>query len=163
MIEEYAVVTERVQSLAKLEIERKTACSLCGQKRGCGNATWGKLLGHKNHTFLAENKINANVGDSVVVAIDEQAALHSVFYLYIVPLVSLFAGAVLADLYFKNDLYVLIASFVGLWLGFLWVKGHLQGFGHTKKPYMKHCQAVVLRFAEDQVATCDSVAEVKLK
>jgi len=80
MIEEYAVVLHCKQDVAELEIERRTACGICGQKRGCGNATWGKLLGHKSHTFQAQNTIDAKVGDNVIVGIDEQVALKSVFF-----------------------------------------------------------------------------------
>ncbi|PKO44495.1 MAG: Fis family transcriptional regulator [Betaproteobacteria bacterium HGW-Betaproteobacteria-22] len=147
MIEQYAIVMGLEQNLARLEIERRTACSLCGQKRGCGNAVWGKLLGHQSHTFLAENKINASVGDSVVVGVDERAALRSVYYLYVLPLLSMLVFAVVADFYTDNQLHVLLATMLGLVLGFLWVKGHLVGFGHHKKTLSNH-QAVILRFAD---------------
>ncbi|HYN53462.1 MAG TPA: SoxR reducing system RseC family protein, partial [Methylotenera sp.] len=99
MIEEYAVITGKADALATLELERRTACGICGQKRGCGNAAWGKLLGHKKQAFTAENRINANVGDGVVVGIDEHAVLSAVFYLYVVPLVGLILGTVLAELF----------------------------------------------------------------
>ena len=62
MLEEYAIVTSRQGDEATLEVERRTACGLCGQKRGCGNATWGKLLGHNSHHFIAQNTLNAQVG-----------------------------------------------------------------------------------------------------
>lgn len=130
MIEEYAIVTKSAGTTATLEIERRTACGLCGQKRGCGNATWGKMLGHDSHDFTAENQINAQVGDSVVVGIDEQAVLNSAFFLYVVPLVGLLIGTLAADYLFKNQFYVILGAVLGLVLGFLWVKGHL--IGHDK-------------------------------
>ncbi len=53
MIEERAVILSVSQynhnlsdSTATLEIERKTACGLCGKTRGCGNSIWGKLFAH---------------------------------------------------------------------------------------------------------------------
>jgi sigma-E factor negative regulatory protein RseC len=140
MIEEYAVVLQCKQNLAELEIERRTACGICGQKRGCGNATWGKLLGHKSHTFQAQNSINAKVGDTVVVGIDEHVALRSVFFLYVVPLLSMIIFSVLADILFDNQLYVVFAAVLGLAIGFVWVKSHLDSGG-------KH-QAVILRHAD---------------
>lgn len=159
MIEEFAVITKRVDGQVMLEIERRTACGLCGQKRGCGNATWGKLLGHNSHEFAAENAINANVGDSVVVGIDERVILSSVFYLYIVPLLTMLIGAVLADVLYDNEFYVILAAALGLLLGFVWVKGHLIGFGNTKKSFGNKCHAVVLRHADDmnscKRANCD--------
>ena len=152
MIEEFAVITKRVDDHVMLEIERRTACGLCGQKRGCGNATWGKLLGHKSHEFAAENAINADVGDSVVVGIDERVILSSVFYLYIVPLLTMLIGAILAEVLFNNEFYVILAAALGLLLGFIWVKGHLVGYGSTKKLYGKKYRAVVLRHADDTVS-----------
>lgn len=149
MIEEFAVVTKRFDDHVMLEIERRTACGLCGQKRGCGNATWGKLLGHDSHEFAADNAINANVGDSVVVGIDEGVVLSSAFYLYVVPLFTMLVAAVLADALLDNEFYVMLAAALGLLLGFAWVKGHLVGFGRVKKPYGKKFRAVVLRHADD--------------
>lgn|SRR5450830_635185 len=149
MIEEYAIVTSCVNSHATLEIERRTACGICGQTRGCGNATWGKLLGHKSHAFEAENPINANVGDSVVVGIDEHAMLNSVFLLYIVPLLGLLIGAVLADIFLKNEFFVILSAASGLILGFLWVKGHLVGHDGAGKAFNTKYRAVILRHADD--------------
>ncbi|MDI1297955.1 SoxR reducing system RseC family protein [Methylotenera sp.] len=150
MIEEYAIVTKSAGTLATLEIERRTACGLCGQKRGCGNATWGKMLGHDSHDFTAENQINAQVGDSVVVGIDEQAVLSSALFLYIVPLLGLLIGTVAADYLFKNQFYVIIGALLGLVLGFLWVKGHLIGRDKSGVAFSKKYQAAILRLAKDE-------------
>ncbi len=162
MIEEFAVVVQRIENRAVLEIERRTACGLCGQKRGCGNATWGKLLGHKIQTVSAENAINANVGDSVVVGIDERALLGSVFYLYIVPLLTMLLGAVLADMFFDNEFYVILAAASGLALGFMWVKGHLMGDSDQEKIYSAKYQAVILRHA-DATSACENTKDVDCK
>jgi sigma-E factor negative regulatory protein RseC len=149
MIEEYAIVTNCSGTQATLEIERRTACGLCGQKRGCGNATWGKLLGHNSHAFTAENAVNAKVGDSVVVGIDEHAVLNSAFYMYVVPLIGLLLGTVLADYFFSNQLYVILGAVLGLVLGFIWVKGHLIGRNKAGVAYSGKYQAVILRHAEN--------------
>ena len=155
MIEEFAVITKRLDGHVMLEIERRTACGLCGQKRGCGNATWGRLLGHESHEFAADNPIGANVGESVVVGIDENLVLSSAFYLYVVPLLAMLAGAVLADTFLDNEFYVILAAALGLLLGFAWVKGHLVGYGNHKKHYAKKYRAVVLRHA-DETVSCKS-------
>lgn len=163
MIEEYAIVVEKKDTQATLEIERRTACGLCGQKRGCGNATWGKLLGHNSNSFTAENPLNATVGDSVVVGIDEHAVLHSAFYLYVVPLIGLLMGTVLSDYFFSNQLYVVFGATLGLVMGFLWVKGHLIGHNKSGVAYGKKYQAVILRFADDvaRLEKCSADPNVK--
>lgn len=152
MIEEHAIVTALVDNQATLEVERRTACGLCGQKRGCGNATWGKLLGHKSHAFTATNDIGANVGDSVVVGIEERAVLSSAFFLYVIPLLGLLVGAALADVFLKNEFYVVLSSIAGLLLAFLWVKRHLNGFCGKNKTASHQYQMVVLRHADDILA-----------
>jgi sigma-E factor negative regulatory protein RseC len=150
MIEEYAVVTKCSGTQATLEIERRTACGLCGQKRGCGNATWGKMLGHEIHDFTADNQVNAKVGDSVVVGIDENAVLNSALFLYVVPLAGLLIGTLIADYLFKNQFYVIIGAVLGLVLGFLGVKGHLIGRNNSGVAFSKNYQAVILRLADDE-------------
>lgn len=148
MIEEFAVVTQRMDGFVMLEVERRTACGLCGQKRGCGNATWGKLLGHQSQAFLAKNTMDVKVGDSVVVGIDEKIMLSTVFYLYLVPLISMLLSALVADQLFSHDLWVALFAALGLTAGFLWVKGHLSAYGNAKISLNRQCHATVLRLAE---------------
>lgn len=126
MIEENAIVTEQLGGQVRLEIIRRTACGICGQTRGCGNATWGKMLGHAETTLQVDNAINAQVGDHVVVGIEEKAFLNATFLLYVVPLCALFAGALLAQVFFNQDsnqdIYVMLGALLGLGAGFLAVK-----------------------------------------
>lgn len=115
------------QPVATLEIVRQTACGLCGQTRGCGNSIWGKLFGHKSANFKAQNLINAKVGDSVIVGIDESALMKSALLLYIVPLVTMFFGTILASRVVGSEAASLLGAVMGLLLGFVWVKGHTAG------------------------------------
>lgn len=155
MIEERAVIlslqsealeTESpiTESIATLEIERKTACGLCGQTRGCGNSVWGKLFAHNSSAFKAQNRINAKVGDSVIVGINESALLKSAVLLYIVPLASLFIGAILASHFKKTDGSAMLGALLGLGLGLLWVKGHT-----ASSRYFRLQQPVILRLADN--------------
>ena len=155
MIEEHAVIVSidneslgRVSSdvnqysTATLEIERKTACGLCGQTRGCGNSIWGKLFAHQSTAFKAQNLINAKVGDSVIVGINENALLKSALLLYILPLVTLFLGAILAKQFNASDVSAMTGALIGLALGLVWVKGHTMS-----SSYFKLQQPVILRLA----------------
>ena len=151
MIEERAVVVsintvslDDVSSniIATLEIERKTACGLCGQTRGCGNSIWGKLFAHQSTAFKAQNRINAKVGDSVIVGINEQALLKSAMLLYIVPLVTLFIGAILMQQIFDTNGYAMLGALIGMLVGMVWVKGHTMS-----SAYFKLQQPVILRLA----------------
>ena len=157
MIEERAVILSLEQllqnqsndsqsdSIATLEIERKTACGLCGQTRGCGNSIWGKLFGHQTTAFKAQNRINAKVGESVIVGINEKALLKSALLLYILPLVTLFIGAILASQLRQTDGSTMLGAAIGLVLGLLWVKGHTMS-----NRYFSLQQPVILRLANSQ-------------
>lgn len=151
MIEERAVILSlqsepsQTQTTATLEIERKTACGLCGQTRGCGNSIWGRLFGHQTTAFKAQNRINAKVGDSVIVGINEKALLKSALLLYILPLVTLFIGAILASQLRQTDGITILGAAIGLVLGLLWVKGHTMS-----NSYFSLQQPVILRLASSQ-------------
>src|SRR3989344_5656288 len=142
MIEENAIVVGLEQNTAMLEIVRRTPCGLCGQTRGCGISLWGRLFRHRSNIFKAINQINAKVGDSVIVGIEEQALLISSLTVYGIPLVATLAGALLVggifagDFDFVNpnpinpghaDLYAVIGAIAGLVIGLLWLKGHAAG------------------------------------
>ena len=148
MIEERAIILSlesepsATDSTATLEIERKIACGLCGQTRGCGNSIWGKVFAHQSTAFKAQNSINAKVGDSVIVGINEKALLKSALLLYILPLATMLIGAILATQIQDKNVYAMLGALAGLLLGFLWVKGHTMS-----SSYFKLQQPVILRLA----------------
>ena len=152
MIEERAVIlslnnasgNSNLSQTATLEIERKTACGLCGQTRGCGNSIWGKLFAHQSTAFKAQNGINAKVGDSVIVGINEKALLKSAMLLYILPLATMLIGAILAKQFSGAEVSAMLGAAAGLILGLLWVKGHAMS-----NSYFKLQQPVILRLAAD--------------
>ena len=133
------------ETIAILEIERKTACGLCGKTRGCGNSIWGKLFGHQTTAFKAQNLINAKVGESVIVGINEKAMLKSASLLYVLPLATLFIGALLAAYIWHSDGITMMGAVTGLTLGLLWVKGHIMS-----NRYFNLQQPVILRLVANQ-------------
>jgi sigma-E factor negative regulatory protein RseC len=149
MIEEYAIVTAVRDDQASLILERRTACGLCGQKRGCGNATWSKMVKSQPHEFTAHNAIHAQVGDAVVVGMDEHAILRSVWFLYVVPMLALILGALLADHLFANQFYVMLGAALGLLSGFYAARYWAMGKGANGLAKSHGYQAHILRQAED--------------
>ncbi len=151
MIEERAVILTletqaENQSVATLEIVRKTACGLCGQTSGCGNSIWGKLFSHKSTSFKAQNGINAKVGDSVIVGIDESALMKSALLLYVVPLATMLVGTILVSSATGSEAASMLGAAAGLLLGFAWVKAHTTGQAY----YQSH-QPKILRLDNAQL------------
>ena len=152
MIEERAVILSLeanesnpdASNIAVLEIERKTACGLCGQTRGCGNSIWGKLFAHRSTAFKANNNINASVGQSVIVGINEQALLWSALLLYILPLVTMLIASILTMQVNDSNGVMMLAALAGLIVGLLWVKGFT-----ASNQYFVMQQPIILRLASD--------------
>ena len=146
MIEEQALVVGIEHDQALLEIVRSQPCGICGQTRGCGVSLWGRLLGHRNTAFRADNTIDASPGDCVVVGIDEQALLTGSLLVYGVPLLAVLAGAGLA-VHFAGyssprDGYAVLGAVLGLALGLFWLRGHAAGGRFSVR-----CRPVILRSA----------------
>lgn len=151
MIEEHALVVGVEQDVALLEVVRRSACGLCGKTRGCGISLFGRLFGHKNNVFKAENTIHAKPGDNVVVAIEEQAVLMSAMVIYGVPLSALLLGAILGNTLSDGtasqaDMYAFAGAVAGLLLGLGWVKGYA-----TARVMSHRYQPTILRLADAQV------------
>lgn len=152
MIEERAVILsletshDNTDTIATLEIERKTACGLCGQTRSCGNALWGKLFAHKSAAFKANNRINAKIGQSVIVGINEQALLKSALLLYLLPLVTTLIASILTMKWLGNNESAIFGALIGLGLGLLWVKGYT-----ASSRYFMLQQPEILRLVNDEV------------
>lgn len=146
MIEQHAIILATASSpsqtspMATIEIVRKTACGLCGQTRGCGNAFWGKLFAHKTSSFLARNSLNAKVGQNVIVGIDETAMMKSALLLYLLPLATMLFGALLASQVVASDMSAMLGAVIGLVVGYFWVKQHIAGHA-----YYHHHQPKILR------------------
>lgn len=141
MVEEQAIIVGLKDDLAMLEVFRRTPCSMCGQTRGCGISLWGKLLRHRSPIFKALNRIDAKVGDHVVVGIEEQTLLKSSLLAYGVPLAGIFVGAMIAaGIWPGSDASSVLGAAVGLAVGLLWMKGHSAGNGLASA-----CRPVILR------------------
>jgi sigma-E factor negative regulatory protein RseC len=130
MVEEQAMVVALNDEVAMLEVIRRKPCGLCGQTRGCGISMWGKLFRHRPHVFKAPNRIDAKVGDFVIVGVEERALLRGALLVYGVPLVAMLAGALVASLAWDGvhrDTSTVIGAVLGLIVGLLWVKGYTAG------------------------------------
>ncbi|HEY8354485.1 MAG TPA: SoxR reducing system RseC family protein [Methylophilaceae bacterium] len=154
MIEEHAVVVSVSEDFAMLEVIRKKPCGLCGKSRGCGISLWGKLFNHQS-AFRARNDIGAQVGDSVVVGVDEQALLKGSMKIYAVPLVALLAGAMLAMLFLpdsassaETDIYAVCGALAGLAASLFWLRTRA-----TDRTWNASHQPVILRTDDVKVVS----------
>ncbi len=142
MIEETGRVASLEVGFAWVESERQSSCGSCAANKGCGTATLQKVMGNKYTRVKAINPISLQVGDLVVIGIQEQALLKGSFFAYIMPLILLLLGALLFEILFASEGMIIFGGLLGLILGFVFLK-YLSSKIATDERY----QAVVLRLA----------------
>lgn len=145
MIEEQAQVIEIKGNRLLLQAQTQSACGSCSVNKGCGTSLLAKVVGRKFTHFQAENNINANVGDTVVVGIAEDALLKGSLMMYIFPVICMLFSALLADYILiaasqYRDLMIAAASMMGLVFGSLMSKWYF-----ARQSSIKRYVPVVLR------------------
>lgn len=114
--------------IAWIDPERRSTCSGCSAKNGCGTGTLAKVLGNRRVEMRAINHIGAKPGDRVVVGVAGAALLRGSVAVYVVPLLLFFALALFGQHMAANlqarspEFWTILSAFFGLSLGFLWVR-----------------------------------------
>lgn len=128
MIEESAQVVAVEGDFVWVETQRQGTCGSCAASKGCGTATLAKVLGTRRTRVRALNGNGAQVGDRVVVGIEEAALVRGSLAVYAVPLLALLAGGVVgsllsARLLLEGEGLSLALGVLGLVAGLGWLKG----------------------------------------
>lgn len=146
MIEETAQVVQCQDDFAWVETSRKSACDSCSVNKGCGTGAISKVFGEKRSRLKVINKIHADVGDSVLIGINESALLMGSFLVYLLPIISLLGFALLGELMARqllienSDLLSILFGLFGLVLAMWWVRRKTANQEHANR-----YQAVILR------------------
>lgn len=145
MIEELAIViSAEAQGYVWIETQREGTCVQCGMNKGCGTATLARWFDAKRGRLRALDPIGSQVGDSVVVGIQEQALIRGAFAVYLLPLVSLIVMAILGNQLMAGsgweEVGSLLCGLFGLGAGLVW----LRRFSH-KISYDIRYQPIILR------------------
>jgi len=146
VIEEQALVTRCEGAFAQVETQRSSSCGSCSAKSACGTAALAKVLGSRRSIVRVLNPIDARPGDQVVIGLEESALTRTSFIFYMVPLLALILGAIVAQwiggqLGIVNTEPVAIAGgLFGLLGGLLGVRRYAESVRHDLRQ-----QPVILR------------------
>jgi len=146
MIEESGRVVAVEGDFAWIESERTSACGSCAVSKGCGTSAIAKVFGRRRMQLRVVNRINARVGDDVVVGISESGLLRGSLAVYAAPLAGLFTGALTGHLAGRqllaagSDLLSIGGALGGFLAALLW----LRHFSRTSAKDVAY-QPVVLR------------------
>jgi sigma-E factor negative regulatory protein RseC len=97
MIEESGRVIRTSGDSAWVQTERRSSCGSCSARKGCGTGALAGLFGARLHEVEVHNPIGARPGDEVIVGISESLLVRGSLALYLLPLLSLVAGALLGE------------------------------------------------------------------
>ncbi|MGE4408080.1 SoxR reducing system RseC family protein [Pseudomonas sp.] len=123
MIEEPGRVVALEAGAVWVETRRKSTCSGCSAKSGCGQGLMDTLgVGERRGLIRAVCDLNLQVGDSVIVGIREDVLLRSAVLVYLLPLLMLMAAALLAAQLSAREPVVILAGLGGFFVSWLIVR-----------------------------------------
>jgi len=119
MIEEPGRVVALEDGAVWVETLRRSTCSACSANAGCGQGLMDKLgVGQRRGHVRALTDLQLAVGDGVVIGIREDLLVRSSLLVYLLPLLVLFAGAMLAQWLALAESFVILTAlggFLSVW------------------------------------------------
>ena len=141
MIEEQGRVVAVEDGAVWVETLRRSTCSACSANAGCGQGLMEKLgVGQRRGYVRAVTDLHLAVGDGVTIGIREELMLRSALRVYLLPLLGLFAGAMLAQGLALSESFVILAGLGGFLVTWWLVRWHSR-----ESEGDPACQPVVLR------------------
>lgn len=128
MIEESAKVIALQNDLVWVETQRKTVCGQCAANKGCGTSVLANILGKKRNSVPVLTTLPVQVGDEVLIGIEENALVKGSLLLYALPLVFLIGFGLLGEIISiqvklsNTDVLTVIFAVLGFSIGFIWLK-----------------------------------------
>jgi sigma-E factor negative regulatory protein RseC len=141
MIEEPGRVVALDGDAVWVETRRKSTCSGCSAKNGCGQGLMDTLgLRERRGLIRALSDLQLQVGDSVIVGIREDVLLRGAVLVYLFPLMMLMAAAATAAQFSAREPIVIAAGLGGFFVSWLIVRIRSRNTANDPK-----LQSVVLR------------------
>jgi sigma-E factor negative regulatory protein RseC len=119
MIEQQAQVTFVKGDKVWMTVKRQSGCQHCSLSEGCGTGSLGKLMGYKSTEWVFPNTLGLKSGDTVMLTIPDKSYLLSSFLIYLLPLLTFFLSAVIAEYLWHAEWVTVVISLLGLSTGLL--------------------------------------------
>lgn len=108
--------------IAHLTCEQKTSCNSCKSQKSCGTGLATKALGSKSHQWRLETSEPLKIGDVVEIGLSEKYLVQSALIVYLLPLLFMFIGAMIANLLSASEGVQIISFVASGGLGFILAK-----------------------------------------
>lgn len=152
MLEETGVVVAIDRDQAWVQTIRKSACSSCEAKSGCGQGVLARISDGKANQVLVKNSLNLQVGEEVLIGIPEELLIKASIMVYLLPLLAMIVVASVIEKWLApGDGWVALAGVTGLAAGFLMVK--LYSSFHKSDP--KFCPKMIRKKGLQPIQSID--------
>lgn len=125
MIETQARILEIEAGAALVEPIKPSGCSACGtQGGGCGADRIGQVFTLRSKNYRVLDPRGSKVGEAVVIGVADGAVLRGSGAVYLLPLLLVFAGAILASHFAplaNSDAWSILGAATGFALGTFWL------------------------------------------
>ena len=124
MIEEHAKVVGLNGENVIIEAARTSACGQCQAADSCGQKSLSEWAASKmsNVEIVNPYQLTVDIGDSVVVGINEGGFIKASALIYLLPLILMVLSGGLVQANEQPELIIIASSFIGLTAGFLIVR-----------------------------------------
>ncbi|MCI0508368.1 MAG: SoxR reducing system RseC family protein [Gammaproteobacteria bacterium] len=130
MLEEHATVVSVDEDGIWVEVQRRSVCGQCAANKGCGSAVLQKVLGNKRNIFRVSGDFPVNVGDEVIIGVNENALVKGSLLVYAVPVLYMIVFALLGEtivsrtLSIESDSMSVLGALVGLVVSVMGLRWH---------------------------------------
>ncbi len=118
MLHETGLVSDLIGDLAIVQTQNQLACGSCKVVDTCGNGIVEKYLSGKIFSSEVYNRLNAKIGDKVILEIPKSSITKASIIVYIIPLLTFIISALVASLFSYSENMIILISLVGLASGF---------------------------------------------
>ena len=130
MVEEQAIVVAVDQQSVWVETQRQSACGQCAANKGCGTAVLQKVLGKKRNILPVTGSMPVNVGDQVVIGVDEDSLVKGSITVYAMPIIMMIVFAIAGEtiashmLSMNSDVMSIAGALIGLLVSIAALRWH---------------------------------------
>ena len=128
MIEEQAQVVQRDGDYVWVETQKQSTCGTCSLNKGCGTGIIATYFNNKTARIKIENAIGANIGDRVLIGLNESALMLGSFLVYLLPLLFVLIFAIFGELMANQllieakEMVVIMSAVIGFLISIFFVR-----------------------------------------
>lgn len=139
MMQEVAKVISWRSGWAVVEVEMKSACNHCDTQDSCGTSAVAKAFSAKKQTFSVPCEKECQPNDLLQLGLPESVILKAAALVYILPLVGLFIGALLAQFFvglvgLESELFIIGFAVIGAVLAWWLAKRQAKHLEESSAP-----------------------------